>query len=75
MTRWNRCVGVQYHGSPFHVLCYRRADKTGLCIHHRRTIAKGLAQPGVELLNELPCGCHDDPTYGHVIMAGCKLHD
>jgi hypothetical protein len=27
------------------------------------------------ILNEQPCGCHDDPTYGHVIMAGCPLHD
>lgn len=27
------------------------------------------------MLNEQPCGCHDDPTYGHVIMGGCPLHD
>ncbi len=27
------------------------------------------------MLNEQPCGCHDDPVYGHVIMAGCPEHD
>jgi hypothetical protein len=27
------------------------------------------------LLKQQPCGCHDDPTYGHVVMARCPLHD
>lgn len=27
------------------------------------------------LLNEQPCGCHDDPRFGHVVMGGCPLHD
>jgi len=27
------------------------------------------------LLNEQPCGCHDDPKFGHVIMAGRAEHD
>jgi hypothetical protein len=29
----------------------------------------------ISLENELPCGCHDDPKYGHVVMAGCEVHD
>jgi len=27
------------------------------------------------IINEQPCGCHDDPIFGHVVMAGCRLHD
>lgn len=28
-----------------------------------------------ELLSEQPCGCHDHPTYGRTVAAGCPHHD
>lgn len=29
----------------------------------------------VRLRRELRCGCHWHPTYGPVVMAGCRRHD
>lgn len=51
---WSRCTGVVYAASPFHVLCARRADKTGLCKMHRKVVAEGKAA--------IPCGCGEQAT-------------
>lgn len=40
LAEWNRCTGVVYNDSQFHVLCLQHADKTGLCKKHRKIVAE-----------------------------------
>lgn len=44
-------------------------------LFQQRAICAALGIKAEPIQNELPCGCHDHPKYGHVIMAGCELHD
>lgn len=44
-------------------------------IFQQRAICAVMGIKVEKIDNELPCGCHDHPKYGHVIMAGCELHD
>ena len=50
----------------------KRRSETGL---NEYRLIRAIGRQPQPLLGEQSCGCHDDPIYGHAIMARCPLHD